>query len=291
LIEADARRASASEAEALYPLYVHELAELAALSGDPTFALSLRPALDQLAGRSPALAADVAAYRAATEELLRWRQRTARAKAAARGAAFPPLDGVIQQAAGNDAGRIGVDTRGGTMAFAPALARDVPEVLSLASPHLADKPVTVADVRGPRTEGGSTASYCAGPAYANLGSIEPQALAVSRLERDLLVGGSAEPLTLDAAVALTTARHGDYESAGGEITSVGLEAAVPRFSTLEAGDWHLVHLAPLPVLKSEADFARRVIFRAELTPAWVQHACYFVDLRPAAALTRAGGGR
>jgi hypothetical protein len=291
LVEADGRRASASEAEALYPQYVRELAEVASWSADPTWAVAAQSALDQLAGRSPALLADVAAYRDATAELLRWRQRSARAQAAARGAAFPRMDDVIVQATGNESGRIGVEMRNGTLAFAPAMVHDVPGIVALVEPHLGGKAFSVTDVRSTGPASGGAASYFAGPAYAKLGPMEPQALAIARLERDLLVGGTAEPLTLEAAAALATARRGDYESVGGEVTGFGLEAAVPRFSTLGEKDWHLVRLGPLPVLRSEADFARRVIFRADLTPAWIQHSCYFVDLRPATTLTQADGGR
>ena len=98
LIEADTAPAAGPEVAALYVGYLQSAAPLVCQTTDEKLRTVLASALEKLAAKAPDLARDVANYRAATTESLRWRERVAATRAAARQPQDTPSDKLLLQA-------------------------------------------------------------------------------------------------------------------------------------------------------------------------------------------------
>lgn len=279
LIAADAARVPAAEARGLYLEYLAVLAPLVSLAHDDAATRAVSPALEQLASKSPALAAEVAAYGQATAELLRWRQRTAEAYARARLAPFPPLEQAFLEAtrvSGETPGLVFAGAQDTTKAMLNASA---PAVMRPATEKLLGEKVTLADLVGLPTATKMAVSRYRARTYARITLPEPLAGEVTALESALLVHEGAPPLTLEAAMALATARRGDLALAGGEITGLYLEALATRFATLSAAGRSLVPLGPLAPEPVDPDPLRQMLMRFDVNPLWGQHRYFFVELK------------
>ena len=79
IIEADATRVSQSDVMQVYQEYLAALVPLVTRSSDDSLANAADGALQKLAAKSPEFANEVVYYANATDELLRWRQRSAEA--------------------------------------------------------------------------------------------------------------------------------------------------------------------------------------------------------------------
>jgi len=278
LIAADAARASAADAPALYAEYLKALAPVVSLTGDDALRTTAGKALDALAAKSPQLAAEVGAYRRATDDLLLWRRRTAAAYARAQMAKFPPLHQVFAEATGASAA---VPPSPSGTAAAPAitwaLTAPAPKLMQEAAPKLHDKSALAADITGV-AEAKVVASRYGQRAYATLVKPEELAAQVSALEADLLLAGTAAPLTLDAAAALASARRGDLKAAGGAITGAHMEPLVARFAAIPPAAATLVPLGALPPELPSGDPLLQILMRFEIQPAWVQQEYFFVTI-------------
>jgi hypothetical protein len=275
LIEADAGRADAAAAENLYPRYVRNVAALAALSAGSALADRLEPALQKLAERSPRLAGNVQAYALATDDLLRWRQRTAEAYAQKHRATYPPLDDRFTAAAGAQGENIGVKLISGAGPFGGQQMAAAPKIMADAESLVGQK-VAVQYAMGPRANSKLRYSPVRGLTYARIPVDEQLAQAAAALADDLLVVDSAPPLTLDAAVALESAAQGDLAAAGGEIRGVGLNSLIPRFETLQDTEWGLAPLGPLNLGSGERHLGARVLVRCDVVLQWAQHRYFFI---------------
>ena len=279
IIEADAQSASPTDAEKLYPDHLREIAAMAALHGDPAIGDTLRPALEKLAAKSPKLSADVAAYRAATDDLLRWRRRTAAAYARMKDQDYPDLEKKFWQAAGPEGASFGLAPAKGDERLGAILVRAAPDVLSAAQGPLLKQKVSASGILGSRGQtAGLALSGPLGTTYARIALTDNQVAAAAALSADLLAG-QLPPLTLEAALALEKAQRNDARRIGGEIAGLAINALTAKFTRLGDDDWGLVRLGPLPDRQSTLSQAKKLVLVAcDLTPAWIEHDYYFIEL-------------
>jgi hypothetical protein len=95
-----------------------------------------------------------------------------------------------------------------------------------------------------------------------------------------LVSEQTPPLSLEAAVAVASAQQGDFEAAGGAIQAVYLEGLIPRLAVLPPAASPMVRLGDLPDASNQGISLPHVLVRLQLTPAWVSHRYFFVELPP-----------
>lgn len=276
-IEADAQRASGEEAVRLYAEYLREIAPFARQTHQRFLAQTLEPSLEKLASKSAGFAEEVAAYRAATTEILRWRQRLAVALAASHMSRYVPVEKKFFEATQSDAQYKGLFAERNPNPRTSALLASAPEIMPVACQRLMGQPVTVFDVV--RVPGGGSAAIARYRLrnYATTPAPLPLQAEVEALRFDLLAGEQAPPLTLAATQALVTAERGDLVAAGGEITGLYLEGVATRFATLPPGASVLCPLGALPREETDYDFLAQMLMRFDVRPHWAQHDHFFVE--------------
>jgi hypothetical protein len=278
-IDADASRAAADEIPQLYGQYLNVLAPLVRQSKMGELAGVVEPPLENLAGQSPAFAQGVAAYRAATEELLRWRGRVAAGRAATRSSKYPLVDKSLFGATQSEGEYRGLFPEREANPRAPALQASAPQAMSRAVERLMGQSVAARDVV--RLPGQSRAAiarfrmrtYVNQPALNAAGEFES-------LQADLMVDDQTPPLTLAAAGSLISARRGDFVLVGGTIGGLHLESLITRFATLPPAASILVPLGDLPPEETRHDLLSQMVMRFDLQPQWAQHDHFFIEFAP-----------
>ena len=276
LIEADAGRASPAEVRDLYGRYLAACADLGPLMGEEAIVPVLTPALDKLAAREPALQAEIAAYRTATADVLRWRQRSAAAAAKAYRAKYPALEVVFQQSFAKDAQHAGLisasDAHNG-----PRVLDPIPLIIRDASPRFLKKQVAAAHVCPiPGMQGEATSRYV-GRCYATMPLQGDWSAQVASLRRDLLAERHA-PLTFEAYLALDSAERGSFVAAGGQVTSYELQAVITRYLLTTEVDVTVFGLGKIPGEPFAQRFQQAMV-ACRLEPAWLAHKYFFVSLQ------------
>lgn len=279
ILVADTERADGAEAPELYAQYLQVLSPLIGRIADDRFQAAGREALERLRTGAPELDAQVAAYEAATDELLRWRQRVAAEASAARADQFPIGAGILAEAFVGDA-----TSRGLLSANQPDLSQaklmgSCPEALQSAAPKIVQQKMRFDRIVG--LSGGELAvSSYHERHYATLTKLA-LGESVAALKRDLLVSDQVPPLSLAAAAAIASAEAGDLAAAGGVIEDVYLEGLIPRFATLPAAASPMIPLGPLPQEGPDQRLLlSHVLIRLRVQPSWVQHQYFFVELPP-----------
>jgi hypothetical protein len=276
IVAADAHRATAGEAAQLYPQYLTVLGKMLPRMADDRLETAVGSALEQLAAKSPELASQVTAYRAATDELLRWRERVAEEEAGAHDGQFPVSTPVLEQAFGSRTGYRGLVVPQQTGFDEARLFGHCPEVLIGGADQIVGRSVRVGDIAALQGGQMGVAMY-AHRHYATL-PLPVLAEAVESLQRDLLASEQAPPLSLAATVALASARQGDYRAAGGTVQTVYIEGLVPRFAVLPPAALPMTRLGPLEAIRNEGVVISHVLVRLQLVPAWIRHRYFFAEL-------------
>jgi len=284
LISADAARATPAEALDLYYDYLSALAPLVALTGDSELAMSVQPALNQMAQKSPALQGDVEVYRRVTGDLLRWRERVAQSYTMSQASAYPALTAEFKRAAKTS--KKAEETLLPTMAInrsgeTAVLSGPGPVAATYIGELLRNKDVHASSMISARDGSGHTTSLEQTSVYARSMPIDFSP-AVANLRSALLVTGDALPLTLEAAVALETASRGDHMTVGGKITDIVIEGLTGRLANVSAADWGMVRLGKVRAYNKfttlDDRFLPFVVVRAELEPKWWRHKYFYFEL-------------
>jgi hypothetical protein len=281
-IDADAQRASAEEAVRLYHEYLSVLAPLARQAERSGLASVVEPPLKNLASKSDAFAQEVAAYQAATDELLRWRRRVAAGRAAAQAAGYPAVEKPFFEATRNNGEYKGLFPERDADPRFPALQASAPQVMPVATERLMGQAVAVHDVV--RLPGQSRAAIARHRmrTYANLPTGLNVASELDSLKFDLMVGNTANPLTLAAMQSLTSAERGDFSAVGGTISGIHLESLITRFASLPEPAAVLMPLGVLPREDVEYRLHAQMLMRFDIQPQWAQHDHFFVEFTPPA---------
>ncbi|MCA9120376.1 MAG: hypothetical protein H6822_09900 [Planctomycetaceae bacterium] len=278
LIRADAERVSGDEVVPLYNAYLKSIAPLARQVANGEALQTWNAALQQLASKAPEFADEVAAYDAATRELLRWRARTAASLARSRSGEYQTLDKLLYDATVSKAPFVGLFPERPDSQLAPRLLASAPAIMTVATPRLMGKQATAFDVvRVSPTSSSAIARYRS-RTYANVPAGLDLSSHVSALKDDLLVRDDLSALTLGAAISIHSSERGDLAAVGGDIAGHHLEAVITRFATLPDAASILVPLGVLPIEDIKQPLLPQMLMRFDITPSWVQHEHFFADL-------------
>jgi hypothetical protein len=286
LVRSDAERGNAADARALYVDYLRALSMTPPGSAQDAVAAQVKPELAKLVAKSPKLAAEVANYRRATSERLRWRERAAAARVRARAARYPEIS-TIPKRLGEDATVRHLLPASVARQETARLTKSAPETISLlaSSPH-----------------GFVPRNFRTGPFRTNFVEVRSQIdqrirvhadLPTSAeawrkqwraLRADLLCDDTHPPLTLEATFALGPANqaadsypgHGD--SMGGTVTYFELRSYV---NAVINDDRLLVSGGVLPWESDKLHPARQVLVHCSMDAKWLRHRYFFVDLAAA----------
>jgi hypothetical protein len=162
-----------------------------------------------------------------------------------------------------------------------AMISSGPAVMQRLAPMMATSPASVSELTSTGGEGSPLASRYRERTLAIVTRPAAESIAPARqaLEHDLWADRKASALTLEGAIALHSARRGDFVRAGGQITSLSLTPLLAH--SIGAHDGHLAHLplGPLPEEPENLDLTSHVLVKATIAPDWVQHEAFFVRLR------------
>jgi hypothetical protein len=278
LVEDDSSRATMNVNQ-LYLDYLSALSKVSLVVNDQAeLTKAIEPALGKLAAKDSLLASEVRAYTESTSELLRWRRRVARARAAHRQQQeFPELSVRLGNAVRNRLNDPALLLDNAAPNFA-ALLGPSPNVMRRLRTEVIGQPCTASEIVG--LGGGKAIARYSSRTYARLGiPISPrQEAEVAALRKSLLVAEGNPALSLAAATALAGAELDRYERVGGTIHAVYLEPLLTRFATLSDRTTGLTPPDRITDEPLQSDLRLHVLLRCDVTPRWLQHECFFVEL-------------
>jgi hypothetical protein len=262
--------ASASPSNGLdhYLAIQQVLAELSLRADDADWNTALEKSLEALAKKCQ-IGSDLYNYRQATDELLRWRQRTA-----AEWAESMPgtrIVEVAQKELGYNEKYVGLYQQNQQIPL-PLLLKPIPDVVPDVQQKLVGKPVRTSRViplTGDSASGWITQAdegfYCNFPKN----SIKESVAVV--LRKELQCEGNNRPLSLQAATAIMSADAGLCDEAGGTLGEFVIESYISRMCNVPEPQFNIV---PLGSLGTEliGDCRRCLLFRWELQQVdWIKH--------------------
>ncbi len=250
LIDADSTALKAKYVAGRYAAYVHALAPTLALATDDSFTHQFQAPLDDLAEKSPPLAAELDTYRRATSDMLRWRARLA----AAQRARVEPREPIA-------------------ISFQEVLTTSAPEIIRSVSPELVGKLSVGQDLIGTPASAQAVSAVNKNCSYYVVPLDSRLQAASAALCAALLCPDSTEPLNLETAIALVRSERGDLVAVGGPVKRIELESFVPLWAHADA--WGLARLDRQP--ETAADPTR---LKIELEPRWYYQTYAFVELDP-----------
>ncbi len=248
------------------------LAELTLRADDAAWADALQKSLNELA-KSYQLNSDVYNYQQATNDLLRWRRRTAEEWAAAQNE--PLVHSIATAELTTKDNFVGMYEQN-RQATLPVIMKALPDLVPLVVEKLVGKRVKSSRVMP--LDGAEKAQWYtqADEGFYFVFSSNPVSKVVLPiLRKDLLVEANQAPLSLAAAAALLSAEVGASEQAGGKLTSFTLEGYVTRMTNIPEGQGSLVPLGSLGP-EPRGDAKRYLMLQCLLEPTWIQHKYYFV---------------
>jgi hypothetical protein len=259
LIDADASRAQPDEIADLHATYLDLAAKLALISRDQAMFSDVDAALNRLAAKAPSLKADVAAYRGATEDLLRWRNRAAdaMAKSYRKSASAMPIARVNE------------------IQSNPVL----PTYIAKLADESLKKDVVVSSTFLAAGKDAAASSFSNNTLVR---VCTPQLQPLTTLKTDLLVSDSLPPLTIAAAKAIRAAERGAFVECGGTISKVELIGTIPFLATETPFRRSVVSLGEfVPAeISSAAKPQFQVVLVSEITPRWVRGDGFFAVVAP-----------
>jgi len=296
LIEADSVRSNPEEVQKLYPQYLDAASLLIALHGDDTFRDRIEAALKKFRAKSDQLVQDIATYDTATRRILFWRRLVAETQSVSSQQTFPALGDVFLRFASrstNKDERLVNDVKEGigknrlnnlqinTFARVPT---------NYLSSQMIDQKVFTRDGIGLRMNSMQPTyplkTRFHDRHYAGFTGKSPSIVrAIASLESDLLIDAQRPvPLTLDAQLAVASARRGDVLEVGGRVSALMLESLITRQASLTPADWGMIRIGALPSIgETGLDLLKQVQVRFVLNPLWLRHEYFYVDLADAAA--------
>ncbi|MDH3717173.1 MAG: hypothetical protein OES79_03540, partial [Planctomycetota bacterium] len=274
LIQADAQRASAEDAPALYMQYLEQIPPLVTRGNTAGLVELFQPGLDQLAARSAELQAETQTYTASTADLLRWRRRTVAAYVRVHAESYPSLESVVNENC-KERSEKSLLVREPSGQVRALLAKPIPELVEEAQATFMDKAVSVLDLR-------YRDNYVIGVTDVRSIAYVPTSAGVTQSAResladDLFAASGFKPMSLAAAVAFYASETGDCSSAGGDIYHIGLSTVAARYTSQTEDDRGLVRLGafrPQPMAWKTEDLT--LMFA--LKPSWFAHEYYFIKL-------------
>jgi hypothetical protein len=292
LIDAETARKTSDDVTGKYTEFLRVLAPVVRETNNAEFSDTLNQSLAKLRAKTPALDEQAKAYEAATSELLRWRARVAAARASVHAVEFQSIEQRLIDGTMSKEEYTGLFTEGAGGARSPQLMSPAPDVMKVAVTRLMGQKAMARDVVRLPGEGKSSIARYAARTYVAVAAPLPLESEVHALEQDLFAGPETPPLSLKGMQAVLTAQRGDMATLGGDISGLYLEAVITRYAGMPTTDSAKVAsaatmtvLGQLPVERGEAPGLSDVLMRFAMTPRWVQHDYFFVQLAPPVATT------
>lgn len=244
----------------------NEAAASVVVNAQPKVARMLEQALIEL-GEASGLDG-LGDYNIAMNDLLRWRRKSAAAKAQRLGGKYPTVATRLLTATKSRGRTMGLFPERGTAKY-PELIGAAPEVIFLAT--------TTADaslLAAPQLTTGNTAeSQLVDRTYAVVGGDWQQwdyTAPLNQMKEDLLVDESRPPLTLAAAAAVHSAEGGGFALCGGAVERIVVRSLVQLQATLPYESWAIFPLGDLPQ-EAPPNYLYQAVLQAHVKPHWLQH--------------------
>jgi hypothetical protein len=233
----------------------------------------------KLAAKDPALPAQIENYQRATAEPLRWRNAFALQRAAVLSKEYVPTSSKNTQ-------MVSIKESLKPETYGPLSTTERPLLpatfdqpaswtVSEVSPFVVQSKVsTNRTLRISPTSRTSIVPYKSHQ-YVNVAVGFDLQQELDALSAVLNVDDQHPPLSIAAADALSSAQLREFDSVGGEIQKVHLEAAVTRFVALPDVAYMLSNLGSIPYLDDSLPPITQTCWRFDIQPEWVQHQ-YFV---------------
>ncbi len=277
LVAVDAQSGTPQEAASKYHRYIALIADLRGRLNDETLVEHFDAPLADLAARG-GLSQVVSAYAAATDEILEWTRRVANARGESLQKSFPAVESLSRAKLPSTKQHPGMYALEG--ADVPVLLKAIPQLVGEVDAALKDVRVSANKIVA--LDGGKIfMGQLREGFYARL-PIQPAenaADAIQSLRSELLLGGGGRPLTVGAAGAVQSAVAGNYERAGGKITSFAMEAALSRYTNLPSIASALVPIGYSLPRPAKGSPLSALALRIDLEPAWLQHRHFVVMLK------------
>lgn len=264
--------ASTSEAEAMqkFTRYNEVLSQMALLTDNQDWLPKMSATIAPLATKGN-FAADLQAYREATSDVLRWRQRAAEAATKAQ-AAKTAADIAREKLTSKDK-MIGLYTSDN---------QELPFIQKPIPMHVPDiqEALLKADIRlgASISLGGNTPMWMTRVDenfYGRLTGGVQDKVQHDALAADLMAGMDRPPLTLESSAALASSSAGHFDTVGGQVENFVIEGATPRFSTMPLAAADLVPYGSAPPDVEHIHPASVITLRLDVKPTWFQHRYYF----------------
>jgi hypothetical protein len=260
LIDSDAARVSEEDSRALHAVYVAAVSRVAVKACDAEMIAKLERSIDKLAEKSASLSADVAAYRAATDDYLRWCHRSStsfvRGKTSTKAAeVFVSPDKVQRD-----------------------LEIEAPQLIDDLAKSFVGKEVQVESSFLGLPKRRQTVSRLLDAAIVRVSL--PLAEIEKALCEDLLVSKERPPLSVSAGRALLAAKNGNCQAVGGKITSLE-SVGMASFLAIDSSEREAaICFGEMDVIQKSARGrpSQRVCLIADIEPKWIQGEFYFIDL-------------
>ena len=272
VIEADAKRLSGSEVKAVYYEYLRKILPLARKTEGELLIDACAEAMKNLAGKDQSFALEIAAYRDATSDLLRWRKKTASSTAQSRIREYADAAKVVNSRMGMEeqikfagletVSQIGVPSK---------LYCGLNEIYPASRDRLKEMKVSLTD---PTDFGKSWFKSISDRYWVKVNQSVDLKSAVDSLRTDLMASTDLPPLTLSSAMSLATATGNHHRTIGGQITDTKLESLARRLATIPDKGAVLVPIGNQQI----APDLDQLLVQLEVAADWIQHDHFFVDL-------------
>ena len=248
-----------------------------------------KAALEKLIAKNPVLQARADAYRLATTDVLKWREKFAELQADALRSKYPGTAGLLN-------GLVEVTDSIKPEVFGSTSTRKIkiaPKSIGQPANWTVFEAGVVLDTRRVSEgkslrlfEGSKTAVVpFKGNHYSNVRVDMPIKNHINDLRRILFVSEDHPPLTIEAADAVSSAVWEDFEQVGGAISEVHLEGVVTRFASLPRVVYTINPLGSLPQIDDSIPAIEQTCWRFNIEPHWARHK-YFTVVIPARVQVR-----
>ncbi|QDU30929.1 hypothetical protein ETAA8_60820 [Anatilimnocola aggregata] len=278
IVKLSASRATPEAAEAEYRAWLTTLSKLGIGQWDEKTIDSFQAALEPLVNRSREMQKQVAHYREATDDYLRWRQRLTLSQAAKLHKTCPPLINAITPVARAHDGKLYLIGERSSLEVASVLS-SIADVCREFNAKLVDQPVSAPRVFAPPGSNWGASRY-EGRVHASVPlPLAPElAQQTSRLRERLLCPPGAQPLSLRGSLCLLAAETGYYQHVGGKIREIRvlpLSLGYVHFWDHQAG---LAPCSRLPKEPVHLKLHNHVMLDVRLEPTWIQHEAFLISL-------------
>jgi hypothetical protein len=272
IITAEANAAPQPMARKRYVEYVQALSMLAGRIDNPSWLESLAPSLEQLATKGQMKMA-VDAYQAATHDLLRWRARIAAAQHQAASKEFP----ILSQEAPKRL-TVGEGKPEGFYSqqyHLPHMVTYVAQSVPKCAEQMLKLKVQAPQVARMDGKDGVVFTRFDHGLFMRLPAQMRAEKGIAELASDLLLTSDHPPLTLEAAVAVSSAQRGEFQAVGGEIVGMDVGGVITRFATLPPIAGNFVSCDRIQTSWTKVGELPGLCLQFSVMPEWVCHKYFF----------------